>query len=245
MNTAAKPWIDPHETEANRFADRAKGTVNDNYSDFPWTHYPPVYSNVLIRAVLGCLAFHPQRDPAGCRAHRMSLFELRDIIGRNLNRLDAFEAAQNNTNHPLHVHVPAEDAHYRLSGLFPLSEPTIDDFVEPRVSETDQETARIFFRDYQNSAHATTVPEDNRTSQLPRPSMMAMEKDINDTHAAVHQKNVAEAHGAERNSKILALDHAMTTIKKYLNPGGTFKQHTEERTRVFSPRDRSYLMSIP
>jgi hypothetical protein len=98
--------------EAKRFADRAKGTINDNFSDFPWTHYPPVCSNVLIRAVLGCLAFHPQRDLAGRRAHRMSLFELRDIISRNLDRLDAmygdaFEAAQSDTDHPLHVHVPA------------------------------------------------------------------------------------------------------------------------------------------
>jgi hypothetical protein len=69
--------------------------------------------------------------------------------------------------------------------------------------------------------------------------MIAMERAINDTHASVHQENVAEAHGTERNSKILALDHAMTTIKKCVNPEGTFKQHTGNKDPgFFAPRQK-------
>jgi serine/threonine protein kinase len=89
MDTAEKPWDGLHKVEGTRFYERVKGAMDDNHLDLPWSLYPAVYSSVLIRLVLRCLAFLPQADPSRRREHRISLFELRDIINKNLDRLDS------------------------------------------------------------------------------------------------------------------------------------------------------------
>jgi serine/threonine protein kinase len=250
MDTAEKPWDGLHKAEGTNFYHRARGTIEDNDVEFPWSLYPAVYSSVLIRLVLRCLAFLPQADPSRRKQHRISLFELRDIISTNLDRLDsmyggAFEGAQSDRTHPLHVLVDEEDARFKVGGIFPVDfDLRVDDFVDSEATTTAREKARPFFRDYQSLAHAAPIPENNSISELPCPSMETMQKAIDETYAAVHQTQVAQAHSSERDTKVLALDHAITTIKKRVNPEGTFKQHIGGKDlKFYSPAQKLFTLA--
>jgi hypothetical protein len=157
----------------------------------------------------------------------------------------AFEGAQSDRTHPLYVLVDEEDARFKVGGMFPVDfDLRVDDFVDSEATTTAREKARSFFRDYQSLAHAATIPENNSISELPCPSMETMQKAIDETYAAVHQTQVAQAHSSERDTKVLALDHAITTIKKRVNPEGTFKQHSGGKDlKFYSPAQKLFTLA--
>lgn len=217
--------IDEHlqKLEAQGFAKEALGLPNQAEYEFNPASYPPHYSKELVKAVQGCLAFRARHDPMKPgKKHRLSLFQLRDMINDNLNKLDAehgekIEAAQNNSKHPLRVLFTKEDPNLKIGATFaPTRNTTLEDLIVRTVAEEEKVDAR---KSWEAHIDSVTVGDG---SNMPETSTRATEH-ILDQVIAESRDRINAITGitpAVRETYFYALQHATSTIGKCINPKG-------------------------